>query len=380
MTRWLGVALGLGGALALPCPAPACSLCGGLNQLTLRQEMDRARMVLYGTLSNPRLGADGQAGTTDFRVLKVLKYDPVLGERKGIQLNRYLPVLDPRDPPRFVVFCDVVNGKIDPYRGRAVRGGAVLDYLEGAGAVRGKDRVQALLYYFPFLTTEDQVVADDAFLEFARSTDQEIGEVGRRLAPEQLRRLVQDPRTPTSRLGLFAFMLGACGDARDAALLRTMIERPTDRTAGALDGLLCGYISLRPADGWDLVARALADGRRPITERLAVSRTLRFFHSWKPAESRAHVLRGLGVMVADGDLADLAVEDLRRWKVWDLTDAVLAQYGKASHAAPIVKRTIGRYALCCPLPQARRFVQELRRQDPGMVRDLEEALSFEQQP
>jgi hypothetical protein len=378
MARWLGPALGVAAAFALPCPAPACSLCGGLNQFTLRQEMDRAKMVLYGTLSNPRFGTDGQPGTTDLQALKVLKDNPVRGGRATVQLNRYLPVLDPRDPPKFVVFCDVINGKIDPYRGKQA-GAAVVEYLEGAKALEGKGRTLMLLYYFRFLTHEDKALADDAFLEFARSTDQEIGEVARRLEPDRLRRLVQDPKTPSSQLGLYAFMLGACGTARDADLLRGMIERPTDRTAGALDGLLSGYITLRPAEGWDLVVRLLADRRRPFTERLAVSRTLRFYHSWKPAESRKQVLRGLSVMVPDPDVADLAIEDLRQWQMWDLTDTVLAQYGKPTHASPIARRTIGRYALSCPLPQARRFVAELRRRDPAMVRDLEEALSFEKQ-
>jgi len=53
---------------------------------------------------------------------------------------------------------------------------------------------------------------------------------------------------------------------------------------------------------------------------------------------------------------------------------VLAQYGKPSHNAPITKRNIIRYALCCPLPEARQFVDSVRRQDPNIVRDLEEGL------
>jgi hypothetical protein len=377
MLRWLTAALVLVSPFPLPCPAPACSLCGGLNQLTLRQEMGQAKMVLYGTLSNPRAGDVGQAGSTDLNVVKVLKDDSSRGGKNVIQLNRFLPVVDPRDPPKLIVFCDVVNGKIDPYRGRTIRSAATAAYLEGARAFEGKDHTEALLYYFRFLTHEESTIADDAFLEFARSTDNEIGAVARRLPADQLRRLVQDPKTPSSRLGLFAFMLGAAGGDSDAELLRGMIERPTDRTAGALDGLLSGYISLRPADGWNLVLRILTDRRRPFNERFAVSRTLRFYHGWKPAESRQQVLRGLRAMVADGELADVGVEDLRQWKVWDLTDTVLAQYGKASHNSPIVKRTIARYALSCPLPQARRFAGELRRQDPAMIRDLEEALSDE---
>jgi hypothetical protein len=76
-------------------------------------------------------------------------------------------------------------------------------------------------------------------------------------------------------------------------------------------------------------------------------------------------------------VADLALEDLRKWKMWDLTGTVLAQFGKPSHDAPIARRAILRYALCCPLPEARQFVEQLRRRLPDEVRDLEESLETE---
>ena len=60
--------------------------------------------------------------------------------------------------------------------------------------------------------------------------------------------------------------------------------------------------------------------------------------------------------------------------MWDLTAKVLAQYGRPTHDTPIVRRTIIRYALCCPQPEARQFIANLRRLDPELVRELEEGL------
>jgi hypothetical protein len=352
-----------------------------MSLLTFRQEMDQAKLVLYGTVANPRFntapGAPPGSSTTDFRVVKVLKDNPVLGGRDLLQLNRYVPVLDAKDPPKFVVFCNVVDGKVYDYLGRSVRSDAILRYVGGAKALQGKDRTDALLYYFGFLDNADEVIRNDAFLEFAKSTDQEIGAVARRLPADKLRALLQDSKTPASHLGLYAFLLGANGTARDAELLHDLITHPTERTAGALDGLLGGYISLRPEPGWDLVVSLLTDKRRPLTQRFCVSRTLRFFHNWKPAESKQQVLRGLAVMVEDGDLADLAIEDLRKWQMWELTGKVLAAFGQKSHASPITRRSIARYALSCPLPDARQFVERLRRQDPLMVQELEEVIAIE---
>ena len=123
--------------------------------------------------------------------------------------------------------------------------------------------------------------------------------------------------------------------------------------------------------------RDLKDANKPFTQRYAVLRSLRFFHGWKPQETNREVTRGLGMAVEQGDVADLAVEDLRRSENWDLTAAVLAQFSKKSHGAPIVQRSIVRYALNCPKPEAKTFIDAVRTQDAGMVKDGEEKLQFE---
>jgi hypothetical protein len=76
----------------------------------------------------------------------------------------------------------------------------------------------------------------------------------------------------------------------------------------------------------------------------------------------------------------MAIEDLRRWQMWDLTPKLLALYGKASHAAPITVRAIVRYALCCPRQEAAQFVARLRQQDPNLLAEVQESLEFEKKP
>jgi hypothetical protein len=144
-----------------------------------------------------------------------------------------------------------------------------------------------------------------------------------------------------------------------------------------MDGILGGYIQLQPRAGWDLLAAILGDARRPFTDRYAALKTIHFFHAWDPQATRREVLRGLAATLSQGDLADVPVEDLRRWQMWDLTSLVLAQFGKPTHAAPLVKRAIVRYALCCPRPESAQFVDRLRRQDPDLVAEVKESLEFE---
>src|SRR5262249_57063826 len=91
--------------LAASAPVLACSLCSGLaNRQTLRQEAAQSKLVLYGTLSNPRLNPPGAVaagdGLTDLQIDQVVKRDPFLGQKKKVELPRYVPV-HPKEPPEF---------------------------------------------------------------------------------------------------------------------------------------------------------------------------------------------------------------------------------------------------------------------------------------
>jgi hypothetical protein len=367
----------LGLLLALvPCPAPACSLCGGALQQapTLRQEaaQPNARLILFGTIQNAR-----GATTTELTIENVLRKDPVIGGQKVMDLGRYLPVSDAKNPPHFLVFCDVNKDKVDAYRGIPIRSAEGLDYVKKALELDPKDPGGNLDFYFKYLENTDKEIAADAFLEFVRATDQQTGAASSKLSPEKLRGWLKDPQTPPERVSLYAFLLGGCGGDADADFLDAQLRDASERTVNAYDGYLGGYIHLRPREGWDQALAVLRDGRKSLPMRLAAVRTVRMYHGWQPKESRENVLKCLSGMIAQGELADVAIEDLRRWQMWDLTSDIVALYGKKGFDAPIMKGAIVRYALSCKDDEAKKFVAERRRYEPDLVNQVEESLQFE---
>src|SRR5262249_36601458 len=281
-----------------------CSLCDPnfvKGSSTLRQKADQSKMVLYGAAINPRLNNDRLTGTTDIKILARLRVDPILGNRDTITVPRYVPG-DPKNPPKYLVFCDVFDGKIDPYLGLPARTPKVVDYLSGAMKLDLKDRSKALLnYYQYFLDSDDADVAFDAFLEFVKSSDEDIGRIAAKLNPERLRRLLLDPKTPKQRLGLFAMLLGACGGAKDAATLRTLTARGDERSIDALDGLLGGYILLQPQQGWRIAAGVLADDKRTFPEQHAILRMVKFFQTWRPRDMQTENMKLLALGVQQGN-------------------------------------------------------------------------------
>lgn len=366
--------------LAFSAAPRACSLCPATAQVaTLREDAAAARLIVYGTLSNPRLSSvaagnatDGAA--TDLAIERVLKNDPILSGRRVLTLPRYVPV-DSNRPPQFLTFCDISNGRLDPFRGCPATPAAV-EYLVGLLALGPAEPVKVLSYCSRFLDHPDAEVAADAFREFARAGDADIAAAAKRLDPATLRKLLTNPQTPPDRLTLFAYLLGGCGVPADADLLGRMMRTPDDRAERAFGGLLAGYTQLRPDDGWALIGALLSDPRQPFSRRLAALGTVRFFYRSQEA-ARPRAVQAVAVLLPQGDLADLAIEDLRQWRDWALTAEVLAQFGKKSHSAPMVRRAIVRYALTCPLPETRLFVERLRGTDPGLIRDVEESLQFE---
>ena len=77
------------------------------------------------------------------------------------------------------------------------------------------------------------------------------------------------------------------------------------------------------------------------------------------------------------DMADFAVEDLRKWKQWDLTGKILELYGKKDFEATVIRRAILRFALQSPEARAVGFVRDQRQRDSDWVKDTEELLKLE---
>jgi hypothetical protein len=354
--------------------ADACPFCGenARTKPTLRMQFAQAKAVLVGQLKNPRVDPKTDEGFTDLHLTGALKDDPARGTQNVIVVRGYLPVIGDT-PSGYVAFCGVSNGKLDATFG--VPGtAAVVEYLKGAAKVDSADVPTRLAYFFKHLASPDATVASDAFVEFARATDVEIAKAAKHFDPAVLRKLIADEKTPSERLGVFAFLLGVSGGQADAAFLAKILTASPlpERVYDSFGGLLAGYVLLAPRDGWALTVALLGDDKQPYSVRLSALGTVRFFQATRGAECKAEVLKCCAALLPHGDFADHAIDDLRRWGYWDLSSEVFAQFGKPTHAAPIVRRGIVRYALSCPNDDAKRFLAAVKQTDPKLVASVEE--------
>ncbi|MHB1423326.1 MAG: hypothetical protein ACYC3I_09060 [Gemmataceae bacterium] len=397
--RFLSLGIALPVLMLLVSLATACPFCS-MQGPTLTGEVAQAKLVLYGQLANAKQSdTDTGEGTTDLIVQSLIKNelsgkkdDPLADNNKTVRLERYLQTAE-GDKYRYLVYCDVFRGKIDPYRVVPVKEGDMAKYL--LGALENKDEAigKRLRFFFDYLDNPDLEISNDAYKEFSNADYKDYKEMAKDLPPQRVAKWLKDEKTPAFRYGLYASMLGHCGKEEHAKLLHDMLEDPAKRLGSGVDGMLAGYVMLKPKEGWAYTRDILKDGAKEFMVRYAALRAVRFLWDSRPDLIEPKELsEGVGHLLDQSDIADLAIDDLRKRQCWDMTERVLGLRNKKNPKGecladiPIVRRSILRFALGSQDSKAkggaaaRTYVDEQRKKDPQMVADAEELLKLEQTP
>jgi hypothetical protein len=160
-----------------------------------------------------------------------------------------------------------------------------------------------------------------------------------------------------------------------------MLDDPRKRLSTGVDGMLVGYTLLQPKEGWNYTQALMKDSDKEFALRYAALRAARWFHNVRTeVVDKKDVVAGVASLLDQDDIADLAIEDLRRWGCWELTDRILDLAGKKSHDIPIIRRNILRYALQSPEKRAAEFVADMRKKDAKSVELAEELLKLDVSP
>lgn len=379
LPRRLLLCLGVVLALVLTsAPVSACPFCSAQGQ-TLTGEVKQASMVLYGELAN----ANQDTETTDLKIEEVIKDHPIRKDKGIFTIQRYVP-MPPGKKYKFLVFFDVFKKKPDPYRGVAIKQGSdMAKYLKGAIEVKkAKAPIdKQLRFFFDYLDNEDIEISNDAYKEFAYADYKDYKGMAKDLPAEKILKWLKAEDTPSFRIGLYASMLGHCGQPEHADALRKLLKDRDRKLGSGVDGVLAAITMLQPEKGWKDIKEILADGKREFLFRYAALRAVRFLYQYRTdLVDKDDLARGTALLLSQNDIADLAIEDLRKWKRWEMTDRILALRNDKDFQVPIIERAILRFALSSPKKPAKEFVAQQRKKDPRSVADAEELLKLEETP
>jgi hypothetical protein len=357
-----------------------CPFCVGQGK-TLTTDAASAKMVLYGKLTNAKENPTTGEGSVDIQVESPIKVLKDHEGKKTVTLGRFYPVVN--EKYHYLVFCDLYQGKVDPYRiAIAEAGSAMPEYIKGALALKDEKIGKRLRFFFDYLDNPDLEISNDAYMEFANADYKDYREMAKDLPAAKIVGWLNSDKTQAFRIGLYSSMLGHCGTKEHAAVLRNLLDKPERRVGMGVDGILAAYTMLDPKDGWTYLRGIFGDGTKEFLLRFAGLRAVRFLHDSRPDLVPVKELTdGIALLLDQKDIADLAIDDLRKWKRWDMTDRVLGVKNKAPFEVPIVRRSILRFCLCATdNAAAKQYVTEAREADPQMVADVEELLRLEQMP
>jgi hypothetical protein len=365
--------------LASSARTDACPFCN-MEGKTLTGEVRDATMVLYGSIGK---GSETNE-TTPFKIESVVKKPEnpkLLGDGKEITLNRFLP--DDKGQFRYLIFCDEFKGRIDPYYGVAVKPDSdIAKYITKALELRDAPAAKRLRFFFDYLDNPDVEVSNDALKEFGKADYKDYKDMAKALPPDKIAGWLKDKNTQPFRYGLYASLLGHCGKAEHAKLLREMLD-DKDKVQGAgVDGIMAAYTMLDPKEGWQFIASQMKDSSKHFMVRYSALKAARFIHDYRPDLAKGKDLaEAVASQMEQKDLGDMAIEDLRKWKCWDMADRVLAlRQTEAFKEVPIIRRAVLRFALDCKDNSGcAAYVEEMRKKDPEEVRDQEELLQLQRQ-
>ncbi len=359
--------------------ALACPFCTAPS-MTLSEQMSAADAVLEVEWASAEKGTKETAGTTTYKVTRVMKTsNPVLKPGSAITLPAYR---EGKAGSKFLLTGTQVN-TIEWGTPMDVSPEA-FDYIVNSPAP-GLKYEERLAYFLKFLEHKDQLIAGDAYGEFANAPFEEIAKLTGEMPREKIREWILDEKTNATRLGLYGLLIGLSGKAEDEDFLLAKIVEPRKSFQLGIEGVMSGYLMISGDRGLEqlLDAKIKTEGV-PFSEVYAVMQTLRFMWTYAPDRIPKDSLRAaMRLLLERADMADMAILDLARWEDWSILDRVVAMYDDEEFAIPATKRAIIRYLLICEaahkssddqapstlLETVRVALQEIEEKDPALYQN-----------
>jgi hypothetical protein len=360
----------LGPSFALGCP-----FCSPIAQ-TFSEEMASMDVVVIARLmaaSPNRLGAtaDQEVPKGTFEVNETLKGQDQLRGTKTIQ-TVFFSAGEPGDLFLIVGVEPPQMTWSTPLRisGRAAAYLRTLEGLPAEGAMR-------LRFFLSHLQDEDEMLARDAYDEFARSPYSVIKDLRPYLDRGQIVKWLTDPEVPVHRRRLYLVLLSVCGESQDALMLERMMRSEDRRSRAGLDAMIGCYLTLTGEAGMPLVEELfLKNHEAEYADTYAAILALQFHGTETELISRSRILEGLRAILDRPPLADLVIPVLARWEDWSQMERLVRLFKEADEKSSWVRVPVVNYLQACPKPEARKYLQELEKIDPDAVKRAQASLPF----
>jgi hypothetical protein len=412
--KTLVMTLAAGGTLLSGAVALACPFCDAPAQ-TLSEETASADAVVLAKLikeappvTDP---SDPNSGNATFQVIDVLRGKERLGEAKEVQAIYF----GEANKEQVFLISGLGADKLD-WTTPLPLSDAAVDYVRKLPAVPASG-VERLVFFQDYLENDDPLLAQDAYDEFARAPYEDVLALGPKMQHDRLVEWISDLEINPSRRRLYLTMLGACGGKDDLPLLESMIvsdfsklepsiqeitstglamrgplglaswaeivqHRERQKKLG-LDALVACYLTLRGADGLDLVDdRFLKDPKVDYTYVYSTIMALRFHGDQETgAVPKDRLLKSIRLLLDNPDFADQVILDLSRWEDWSVLDRLVQMFKTADEKSYVRQPVVTYLTVASEQPgdvgrRAATALKELEDFDPDTVKQARSLMAF----
>jgi hypothetical protein len=353
--------------------AEACPFCSSQSQ-TLTEEMEGMDVAVLARLIAPPAPVDvanpaDAVSKARFEVVEPIKgasYAPLKSRMEALYYGN-------AEVGRVFLIMGVIEGKNDAKsqvvwstpiattpRTRAYL--AELPKLPKAGAER-------LEFFQQHLEDKEDLLARDAFDEFAKAPYDVVQALKPKMNHDQLLAWIKDGEIPASRRRLYLTMLGVCGSEKDLPLLEEMLKGSDRKYKSGLDALIGCYLTIKGEAGMPLIEELFLknkDSEYPDT--YAAIMALRFHGTESNVIPRQRIVLALRCILDRPQIADLVIPDLARWEDWESLDRLVELYRNADEKSIFVRPPVVMFVKACPLPEAKEKLKELEKIDPSAVK------------
>ncbi len=240
-----------------------------------------------------------------------------------------------------------------------------------------QDGPARLLFFQDYLEDPDEMLARDAYDEFAKAPYPEIKLLKPNMNHDKLVAWIKDGDIPASRRRLYLTLLGVCGNSGDVAMLEDLLQSDDRKKKAGLDAMIGCYLTLKGADGMPLVEELfLKNSDAEYADTYAAIMALRFHGSETDVIPRERILEGLRHMLARPKLADLVIPDLARWEDWSVMNELVQLFKDADDKTSWVRVPVINYLRACPNPKAKEHIAMLEKIDPTAVKRANTFFAF----
>jgi len=250
-----------------------------------------------------------------------------------------------------------------------------------------KGRTERLAFFLEHLKSPSEWVVTEALIELDLASPKELAEIKPKLNRGLIvSRLKEARKLDVNATTVYLRLLAFCGTIDDLPLLEKMLADEATSKSVLGQRVFVTEVVLRGAAGFDRLDQRLDDLNlknefKFSKELLNVIGAFHDLCQYTPTVSRERLIRSLTRMLDTPLLAEYAIADLTQLEDWDSMDRLAKLFDAPKFCDDgIVRMMILKYFLACPKPEAKRYLQDLKKLAPALYKravEIHEAMEAE---